>query len=40
MMLEKLENQEGWRRWRSDVEDYCEEKFAGMKEILEVVRIS
>ena len=35
MLPDKLEKQEGWRQWKSDVEDYCEEKFLGMKDIMD-----
>ena len=30
-----FEKEDDWRRWRSDVEDYCEEVFPGMKALLE-----
>ena len=33
-----LQKEDEWRTWRSDVEDYCEESFSGMKEILSKVR--
>ena len=36
----QLDKEEHWRRWRSEVEDYCEEVFPGMKEILDKVRLS
>ena len=33
-----LEKDDQWRRWKSDVEDYTEETFAGMKEVLDKVK--
>ena len=33
-----LNKDEEWRRWKSDVEDYTEEAFAGMKDMLEKVK--
>ena len=33
-----LDKPEDWKRWRADVEDYCEETFDGMKVILVRVR--
>ena len=38
MLPEKLEKQVSWRQWRSDVEDYCEEKFQRMKDIIQKAR--
>ena len=35
-----LDKEEQWRRWKSDIEDYCEEMFPGMKEMLEKARDS
>ena len=35
MSPDKLAKQEDWKSWKSDVEDYCEENFPGMKDILE-----
>jgi len=35
---DKLSKNDEWRQWKSDVEDYCEETFAGMKDILDRVR--
>ena len=35
-----LDKEDQWRRWKSDIEDYCEEVFPGMKEMLEKVRES
>lgn len=35
-----LEKDEQWRRWKSDVEDYAEETFVGMKEIMDKVKES
>ena len=35
-----FDKEEQWRRWKSDIEDYCEEIFPGMKEMLEKVRDS
>ena len=40
MTPEKLTKPEEWRNWKSDVEDYCEEQFSGMKEILDKVKKS
>ena len=40
MTTDQLDKHEGWKAWKSDTEDYCEETFAGMKEILEMVRKS
>ena len=33
-----LEKDEHWRRWKSDVEDYSEETYRGMKDMLDKVR--
>ena len=30
-----LEKEEQWRKWKSDIEDYCEEVFTGMKEMMD-----
>ena len=38
LLPEKLSKQEEWRQWRSDVEDYCEQQFRGMKGQLDRVR--
>ena len=35
-----LDKEDQWRRWKSDIEDYCEEVFPGMKEMLEKARES
>ena len=35
---EKITKKEEWKQWKSDVEDYCEEMFEGMKEMLEKTR--
>ena len=35
-----LDKEDGWRKWRSEIEDYCEEVHPGMKDILEKVRLS
>jgi len=40
VLPDKLEKREDWRQWKSDVEDYCEELFEGMKDILEKVKKS
>eukprot|EP00973_Karenia_brevis_P047173 6547100-Karenia_brevis.AAC.1 len=32
MKPDKLGKAEGWKKWRSDVLDYCEEQFPGMKD--------
>ena len=34
----ELSKDDQWRRWKSDIEDYTEEVFPGMKEMLERVR--
>ena len=31
----ELVNPDGWKKWKADIEDYCEEVFGGMKDILE-----
>jgi hypothetical protein len=36
----ELNSPDGWKRWKADVEDYCEEMFEGMKDILDKVRKS
>ena len=35
-----LTKDEDWRRWKSDIEDYAEEMFHGMKEVLDTARAS
>ena len=35
---EKITKKEEWKQWKSDVEDYCEEMFEGMQEMLEKTR--
>ena len=35
-----LEKDDQWRRWKSDVEDYAEETFMGMKDIMDRVKDS
>ena len=35
---EVLSKEEEWRMWKSDVEDYCQEMFEGMKDMLEEIR--
>ena len=35
-----LEKEDQWRRWKSDIEDYAEETYDGMKDVLEKVRDS
>ena len=35
-----LEKEEQWRKWKAEVEDYCEEVYPGMKDILERARTS
>ena len=34
MVPDRLEDRGGWRKWKVDVIDFCEEKFAGMKDAL------
>ena len=38
MNLTILDKEDSWRKWRSDIENYCEEKSQGMKNWLEKVR--
>ena len=38
MLPRTLDDQEDWKQWKSQVEDYCEVVMDGTKEILEVVR--
>ena len=38
MLPKELAKEDDWRRWKSDVEDYAEETFDGMKDFLEQVR--
>ena len=38
MKPEVLSKDEDWKRWKSEIEDYCSEAFDGMKDILEKVR--
>ena len=33
-----LDKEDQWRRWKSDIEDYCEEVFPGMKDMLDKAR--
>ena len=33
-----LQDYKGWRAWKSDVEDYCEETFKGMKKSMEYAK--
>ena len=40
ILPDKLAKTEEWKGWKSDVEDYCEENFPGMKEMLEKVKKS
>ena len=35
-----LEKDDQWRRWKSDVEDYAEETFMGMKDVMDKVKDS
>ena len=30
-----LDKEENWRKWKSDIEDYCEEMFPGLKEMMD-----
>ena len=38
LIVPQVFESEGWAAWRRDVEDYCEEKFEGVKDVLEKVR--
>jgi len=38
ILPDKLTKTDEWKQWKSDVEDYCQEHFDGMKELLEKVR--
>ena len=40
MLPDKLKGNDGWKSWKSDVEDYCEEMQPGMKHFLEESRKS
>ena len=38
MLPSVMTKEEEWRSWKSDMEDYCEEGWKGMKGIMEEVR--